>query len=202
MPSNPNLLHKFLLHQETSTLLTFTVLKEKLTNWSKLVSQGRVLPAAVSRQMKLAAIKDYHFSKFLENHFSRPLMNLLLGTCAAEIPFIAELPVDTPIEILHCILLGILKYLMQATIDGLSERKKQDLKAYLEGVKQDGLLGKIHAHSLVHHVKSLNGKDFHLFVQVAPFALPNVVTKELLEAWVSLSHLAAHLYMSHIDVVG
>ncbi|KAJ3257830.1 hypothetical protein HDU77_002515 [Chytriomyces hyalinus] len=204
-PSNPNLLHKFLLRQETSTLLTFTVLKEKLTNWSKLVSQGRVLPKAVSRQMKLAAIKDYHFSKFLENRFSRPLMNPLLGTCAAENPLIAEIPfiagpVDTPIEILHCILLGIVKYLMRATIDGLSERKKQDLKAYLEGVKQDGLPGKIRGHSLVHHVKSLNGKDFRLFVQVAPFALPNVVTKELLEAWVSLSHLAAHLYMSHIDV--
>ncbi|KAJ3382315.1 hypothetical protein HDU80_001562, partial [Chytriomyces hyalinus] len=197
-PSNPSLLHLFLLCQETNKLHSFTCLKEKLTNWTNLVKQKQIAPEIVSGEMKLASIKDYHFNKFLANHFSSPPMNPLLGT-SAEIPFITG-PLDTPVEILHCMLLGIVKYLMQATIHGLSERKKQDLKAYLEGVKQDGLSDKIHGHSLVHHVKSLNGKDFCLFVQVAPFALPNVVTKELLEGWVSLSHLAAHLYMSHIDV--
>ncbi|KAJ3381514.1 hypothetical protein HDU80_001815, partial [Chytriomyces hyalinus] len=145
-----------------------------------------------------ACIKDYHFNNFLDNHFSSPPMNPLLGT-TFEIPFIVG-ALDTPVEILHCVLLRIVKYLLRATVEGLSTDKKQELKACLEGVWEDGLPSKIYGHTMVHHVKSLNGKDFRLFVQVAPFALSNVVTKELHQTWVSLSHLAAHLYMSHIDV--
>ncbi|KAJ3234890.1 hypothetical protein HDU77_000329, partial [Chytriomyces hyalinus] len=171
---------------------------EKLTNWSTFVTKGMLLPEAVSVQMKVAGIRDYHFSNFLDNHFASPQMNPLLGT-SDELPFIMG-PLDTPVEILHCVLLGIVKYFLRATIKGLSGSKKQDLKAYLEGVQQDGLPERIDGHSLVQHVKSLIGKDFRLFAQVAPFALANVVTKELLAAWVSLSHLVAHLYMSHIDM--
>ncbi|TPX44969.1 hypothetical protein CcCBS67573_g10386 [Chytriomyces confervae] len=154
-PSSANLLPMFLLRQETTILRSFTVLKEKLMNWSQLVMQKELPPATVSLQMKLAGIKDYHFNKFLDDHFSRPAMNPLLGA---------------------------------------------NLKAYLEGVQQEGLPERIDGHSLVHYVGSLVGKDFRLFVQIAPFALTNVVTKELLATWVSLSHLVAHLYMSHIHV--
>ncbi|KAJ3382866.1 hypothetical protein HDU80_001440 [Chytriomyces hyalinus] len=177
-PSSANLLPMFLLQQETTSLRSFTVLKEKLLNWSLLVMQKKLPPAPVPLQMKLASIKDYHVNN-------------------KEIPFIMG-PLDTPVEILHCVLLGIVKYLMLATIEGLKGTKKQDLKAYLEGVLQEGLLERIDGHSLVHYVGSLVGKDFRLFVQIAPFALTNVVTKELLATWVSLSHLVAHLYMSHI----
>ncbi|KAJ3242554.1 hypothetical protein HDU77_010733 [Chytriomyces hyalinus] len=197
-PSSPDLLQKFLLLQGASTLNTFMHLKHKLLNWKQLVLEKHLPPATVLQETKSACIKDYHFNKFLDNHFSSPPMNPLLGT-TLEIPFIVG-ALDTPIEILHCVLLGIVKYLLRATVEGLSTDKKQELKACLEGVWEDGLPSKIYGHTMVHHVKSLNGKDFRLFVQVAPFALSNVVAKELHQTWVSLSHLAAHLYMSHIDV--
>ncbi|KAI8827359.1 hypothetical protein BJ741DRAFT_523329, partial [Chytriomyces cf. hyalinus JEL632] len=107
---------------------------------------------------------------------------------------------DTPVEILHCVLLGIIKYLLRETIAQLSGDKKQDLKAYLEGVGQDGFPSKIDSHAMVHYHGSLNGKDFCIFVQVAPFALYAIAPPDLRFTWISLSHLAAHLYMSHIDV--
>ncbi|KAJ3382985.1 hypothetical protein HDU80_001363, partial [Chytriomyces hyalinus] len=126
---------------------------------------------------------------------------LVTGGTSAETPFIVG-PLDTPVEILHCVLLGLVKYFMRATIDGLTVEKKDILKACLEGVRQDRFPAKIVGQTFVKYAHSLNGKDFRLFVQAAPFALQNVVTRELLDTWVALSHLVAHLYMSHIDVTG
>ncbi|KAI9351967.1 hypothetical protein BDR26DRAFT_832403, partial [Obelidium mucronatum] len=114
-----------------------------------------------------------------------------------EDPFFAG-PLDTPIELLHCLLLGIIKYLLIGTVSALGTDAKQTLKSNLEGLNQSAFTTKINGHKMVQYIKSSNGKDFQAFVQIAPFVLASLVSTDLLNGWIALSNLTAHLYASEI----
>ncbi|KAI9327614.1 hypothetical protein BDR26DRAFT_952563 [Obelidium mucronatum] len=141
-------------------------------------------------------IKDQFFIKWMKNHFLEPVMNSFLGLEGEE-PFFAG-PADTPVEILHTVLLGVVKYSTLVTIGNLSAQEKQKLKANIEGVSQLGFAKTIQGHGMVHYVGSCNGKDFRTFVQLAPFVLSSVVGNIELDLWIALSNLTAHLYASEI----
>ncbi|KAJ3380151.1 hypothetical protein HDU80_002210, partial [Chytriomyces hyalinus] len=168
--------------------------KSQLIEWKRQIQSGEVSIVSVVENMKANGINDFFFSKFLENHFNLPYMNLLLGD-EWEQPFISG-SANAPVEILHCVLLGIVKYSMRGLIESLSSQGKQDLKATLEGLSYIGMPGNIHGHSMVHYVHSLIGKDFRAFSQIAPFALSAVVSESVLKMWMSLSRLTCHLYSS------
>ncbi|KAI8454552.1 hypothetical protein BY996DRAFT_8386361 [Phakopsora pachyrhizi] len=97
---------------------------------------------------------------------------------------------DTPVEVLHMVLLGILKYLYQDLIGGLSASKKDELIARLQSFDTSNLnIQPIKAKYLVQHYLSLVGKDFKVLIQAAPFC----------KIWISICHLYLTKYMADLE---
>ncbi|KAI9323034.1 hypothetical protein BDR26DRAFT_943703 [Obelidium mucronatum] len=98
-------------------------------------------------EAKAKGIKDILFNAVAENFTQDPPMNPLLGI-ENEKPLF-EGASDTPIELLHCCLLGIIEYATVATVKGLGVERKQRLKSSLESVMQSGILKKLQGHPMV-----------------------------------------------------
>ncbi|KAH7879373.1 hypothetical protein F5879DRAFT_771436, partial [Lentinula edodes] len=97
---------------------------------------------------------------------------------------------DTPVEILHVILLGYLKYFWRDAISRLSEPKKEILVNHLCSIDVSSMgLSQLAGETLVKYARSLTGRDFRAIAQVAPFVLYDLVPKECYDAWLSLSAL-------------
>lgn len=100
---------------------------------------------------------------------------------------------DTPVEILHTILLGILKYFWRHVINVLSDSGKEKLKIRLYSMDVHGLhpdLTLLNGKTLVQYAGSLVGRDFRHIVQVAPFVLHDLVDIRVYEAWLALAKVA------------
>ncbi|KAI8444929.1 hypothetical protein BY996DRAFT_6434961 [Phakopsora pachyrhizi] len=84
---------------------------------------------------------------------------------------------DTPVEVLHVVLLG------------LSASRKDELIARLQSFDTSNLnIQPIKAKYLVQHYLSLVGKDFKVLIQAAPFR----------KIWISLCHLCSFIFQTHI----
>ncbi|KAJ7607345.1 hypothetical protein FB45DRAFT_764359 [Roridomyces roridus] len=78
---------------------------------------------------------------------------------------------DTPVEILHVILLGFVKYFWRDAIARIEKSDKKILIARLSSCNVSGLgISPLAGHTLVNYAGSLTGRDFRAIVQVAPFA--------------------------------
>ncbi|ORY41327.1 hypothetical protein BCR33DRAFT_826249 [Rhizoclosmatium globosum] len=188
----------------------FQETKEILINLKRKHQADKLSINQVKKVLKENSISDTFFSKFLENNMQVPWMNPFLGYVGEE-PF-TEGALDTPVELLHCVLLGIVKYATIATITRIPDTT--DLKSAIEGIAQDGLATKLRGHYMVrnnihfyssyapvqvHYVGSRNGKDFRSFIQIAPFVFQNIVSNAELTVWKSLSHLTAMLYATTVS---
>lgn len=97
---------------------------------------------------------------------------------------------DTPVEILHVILLGFVKYLWRDVIARLSPEQKATLAIRISAFDVSGLgLSPLPGFTLVQYAGSLVGRDFRAIAQVAPHVLKDLVPKECFAAWLSLSSL-------------
>ncbi|KAI8454477.1 hypothetical protein BY996DRAFT_4581863 [Phakopsora pachyrhizi] len=106
---------------------------------------------------------------------------------------------DTPVEVLHVVLLGILKYLYQDLIGGLSASKKDELIARLQSFDTSNLnIQPIKAKYLVQHYSSLVGKDFKVLIQAAPFVFFPLIEDSKRKIWISLCHLCSFIFQTHI----
>lgn len=100
---------------------------------------------------------------------------------------------DTPVEILHTVLLGFVKYFWRDVIQNQlkkNETKRQLLKTRLSSFDVTGLgINKLSGHTLVQYAGSLTGRDFRVIAQVAPFVIYDLVPKACYDTWVALSNL-------------
>jgi hypothetical protein len=116
--------------------------------------------------------------------------------------------VDTPVEILHTVLLGFMKYFWRDVVHnqlGTNPTKKELLKTRLNSLNISGLqLGqRLSGHTLVQYAGSLTGRDFRIIAQVAPYVLYDLVPAVCFDAWVSLSNLVPLLWQPTIaDING
>ncbi|KAK7007081.1 hypothetical protein R3P38DRAFT_3325555 [Favolaschia claudopus] len=111
---------------------------------------------------------------------------------------------DTPVEILHVILLGFVKYLWRDVIAQLKGKddKKELLVARLTSVDVTGLgISPLAGRTLVQYSGSLTGRDFRAIAQVAPFVLYDLVSAECLETWQALSKLVPLIWQPEIKNV-
>ncbi|KAL1711382.1 hypothetical protein EV715DRAFT_215384, partial [Schizophyllum commune] len=109
---------------------------------------------------------------------------------------------DTPVEILHVILLGIVKYFWRDIIvHRLSNAKKEILKARLESFDVRGLgLSPLSGDALVDHAGSLVSGDFRAIVQVAPFVLHDLgIDEDILRVWMALGRVVPLVWQPEID---
>lgn len=109
---------------------------------------------------------------------------------------------DTPVEILHTVLLGFVKYFWRDVVQnqiGNRAEKRRLLEIRLSSVNTSGLgLGKLSGPTLVQYAGSLTGRDFRIIAQVAPFVLHGLVSSPCYEAWVSLSNLVPIIWQPQI----
>lgn len=108
---------------------------------------------------------------------------------------------DTPTEILHTILLGIVKYFRGQTMFALDKGKMfEEFRSRLNSVDSSGLnIPKLPADYMCKHQFSLIGKHFKSIVQVMPFILHDLVEADLLAAWTALGRLTVMLWCTEID---
>ncbi|CAH7673442.1 hypothetical protein PPACK8108_LOCUS8306 [Phakopsora pachyrhizi] len=107
---------------------------------------------------------------------------------------------DTPVEVLHVILLGIVKYLYRDLICGLTVDKKEELVARFQSFDISNLnIPSIKAKYLVQHYSSLVGKDFKIIIQAAPFVFFTIIEESRQKIWISLCHLCSLIFQTHIS---
>ncbi|KAI8459667.1 hypothetical protein BY996DRAFT_6429889 [Phakopsora pachyrhizi] len=107
---------------------------------------------------------------------------------------------DTPVEVLHVILLGIVKYLYCDLISGLTVDKKEELVARFQSFDISNLnIPSIKAKYLVQHYSSLVGKDFKIIIQAAPFVFFTIIEESRQKIWISLCHLCSLIFQTHIS---
>ncbi|KAE9396390.1 hypothetical protein BT96DRAFT_824723, partial [Gymnopus androsaceus JB14] len=111
---------------------------------------------------------------------------------------------DTPVEILHVILLGFLKYMWRDLVHN-QLKKNKDFKDLLEtrissfdvtGLETSALAG----HTLVQYAGSLTGRDFRIIAQIAPFIIHDLkISDECRETWLALSRLVPLIWQPEIE---
>ncbi|KAL0577207.1 hypothetical protein V5O48_004773 [Marasmius crinis-equi] len=110
---------------------------------------------------------------------------------------------DTPVEILHVVLLGFVKYLWRDVIQNQIKKKEEKMKelsarlssANVEGL---GLPSFLAGDTLTKYYGSLTGGDFRKLAQVAPFVLHGLVSEECYATWVALSKLIPLIWQPEI----
>ncbi|KAJ7927157.1 hypothetical protein B0H13DRAFT_1598942 [Mycena leptocephala] len=95
---------------------------------------------------------------------------------------------DTPVEILHFILVGFVKYFWRDTVARVKKSDKEILISCLSSFNVTGLgISPLPGHTLVNYSGSLTGRDFRAIVQAAPFILQGLLPPAYIELWTSLS---------------
>ncbi|KAJ3542935.1 hypothetical protein NM688_g5919 [Phlebia brevispora] len=106
---------------------------------------------------------------------------------------------DTPVEILHVVLLGFVKYFWRDAVSRQNATGKKTLKTRLSSLDVSDLgLDPLNGHTLVQYAKSLTGRDFRMVVQVAPAVLYDLVPKPAYRAWLALCRLCPLVFQNEI----
>ncbi|KAK1231629.1 hypothetical protein PQX77_005252 [Marasmius sp. AFHP31] len=113
---------------------------------------------------------------------------------------------DTPVEILHVVLLGFVKYLWRDVIQNQLKKKAEkmaELSARLSSTNVDGLglASFLAGDTLTKYYGSLTGGDFRKIAQVAPFVLHGLVSEDCYQTWVVLSKLIPLIWQPEITDV-
>ncbi|THH26571.1 hypothetical protein EUX98_g7617 [Antrodiella citrinella] len=109
---------------------------------------------------------------------------------------------DTPVEILHVVLLGFVKYLWRDVVQNQlknQDQKKADLASRLSSFDVTGLgISPLAGQTLVQYAGSLTGRDFRAIAQAAPFVLYDLVSQDCFSTWVALSKLIPLIWQPEI----
>ncbi|KAI0825275.1 hypothetical protein BC628DRAFT_1320341 [Trametes gibbosa] len=106
---------------------------------------------------------------------------------------------DTPVEILHVVLLGFIKYFWRDAMARIPKDKKEILIARLSSLDVSGLgLSTLSGETLVTYAGSLTGRDFRVISQVAPLVLYDLLPSPCFEAWLALSAMVPLIWQPEI----
>ncbi|KAJ7176872.1 hypothetical protein C8R46DRAFT_989066 [Mycena filopes] len=107
---------------------------------------------------------------------------------------------DTPVEILHTILLGIIKYVWYTLHSGWSEEQRDLFVIRLQSTDIDGLtIPPIRAAYMMQYRNGLIGKHFKTLMQTMVFHMHDLVSPELFTLVKSVCALGASLWVHEID---
>lgn len=107
---------------------------------------------------------------------------------------------DTPIELLHTVLLGIVKYVWRTThVLFKTEKKKKKYATRLQATQTNGLsTDSIQASYITQYANSLIGRQLKIIAQVNVFHVYDIVPEEVLALTRAVGELCALLWFPEI----
>lgn len=108
---------------------------------------------------------------------------------------------DTPTEVLHTILLGVVKYFWAQTVHLLDKSKSLDLfQLRLDSLDSDALnVSNLNADYICRYKGGLVGKHFKSLAQVMPFLIYDLVPEMVLNGWTAIGKLVVLLWHTEIE---
>ncbi|KAG1737140.1 uncharacterized protein EDB91DRAFT_1083172 [Suillus paluster] len=155
----------------------------------KCAASTQAMPEA-----EVTAVLEKEFAELLQGNKLDDTINPLLGMEGLDIHL------DTPTEILHTILLGIVKYFWGQTVFLLDKAKLMGIfQIRLNSVDKDGLNAPcLNADYVCHYKGSLIGKHFKSLVQVMPFLIYDLVPLTVLNVWTVIGELVVLVWHTKI----
>ncbi|KAJ7239148.1 hypothetical protein C8J57DRAFT_1246188 [Mycena rebaudengoi] len=107
---------------------------------------------------------------------------------------------DTPVEILHVVLLGVVKYWWRDAVSRQTSKGKEELKARLSSIDVAGLnTPPIRGNTYVQYAGSLVGRDFRVVLQVALIVLHGLIPPAHYAGWIALSKLTPLMFQPVVE---
>ncbi|KAI6035322.1 hypothetical protein F5J12DRAFT_902148 [Pisolithus orientalis] len=107
---------------------------------------------------------------------------------------------DTPVEVLHVILLRFMKYFWHDAISRMNDDQKAEFQVQLASFNTSGLsIPPLATQTFIQYAGSLAGCDFCAICQAAPFVLYDLVPHECYKAFLALSSLVPLVWQPCID---
>ncbi|KAG1851927.1 hypothetical protein F4604DRAFT_1883535 [Suillus subluteus] len=108
---------------------------------------------------------------------------------------------DTPTEILHTVLLGIVKYFWGQSVYLLEKAKLLDVfQMCLDSIEKAGLNAPcLNAEYICHYKGGLIGKHFKSLAQVMPFLIQDLLPRTVLDGWTCIGELVVYVWHTEID---
>ncbi|PLW52727.1 hypothetical protein PCANC_16005 [Puccinia coronata f. sp. avenae] len=155
-------------------------------------------------------VKDAINTRFIIESRTNPALEEMMGVLDLNYPNRLYNPfltlegfdgvLDTPVEILHVVLLGVVKYLARDDIGKLKEKEKAILIGRLDSLNCLSMnIDSITANYLIKHIKSLVGHHFKVILQSAPFVLLDLLSPERREIWLALCKMCALIFQTRIS---
>ncbi|KIN97722.1 hypothetical protein M404DRAFT_32062 [Pisolithus tinctorius Marx 270] len=140
-------------------------------------------------------VLEKELTGFLQGRVLEDAINPLLGMKDVNIHL------DMPMEILHMILLGVMKYFWGQTVFLL---KKANLvstfQSRLDAIDQDRLnVPSLNVEYICCYKGGLIGKHFKSLAQVMPFVIHDLVLQRVMDGWTSIGELVVLLWHTKID---